>query len=94
MVSCNDCLHIDVCKNRYIFGDMPTCGYFKDSNRFIELPLGLKPKIKYDLKNLACDYAEARREITYQWNESYIGTKTSAQMQIDVWKSDETKGVE
>lgn len=38
MASCKDCLHVDVCKNIYIFGDMPICEHFKDRNRFVELP--------------------------------------------------------
>lgn len=38
MASCKDCLHVDVCKSKDIFGDMPVCSYFKDRNRFVELP--------------------------------------------------------
>ena len=38
MASCKDCLHVDVCKNRDIFGDMPICEHFIDRNRFVELP--------------------------------------------------------
>lgn len=38
MASCKDCLHVDVCKNRDIFGDMPICKHFKDRTRFVELP--------------------------------------------------------
>lgn len=38
MASCKDCLSVDVCKNRDIFGDMPTCEHFKDRTQFIELP--------------------------------------------------------
>ena len=37
MASCKDCLHVDVCKNRDIFVDMPICEHFKDRNRFVEL---------------------------------------------------------
>lgn len=38
MASCKDCLHVDICKNRVIFGDMPICEHFKDRTRFVELP--------------------------------------------------------
>lgn len=38
MASCKDCLHVDVCKSKDIFGDMPVCPHFKDRNRFVELP--------------------------------------------------------
>ena len=38
MASCKDCLHVDFCKIRDIFGDMPICKHFKDRNRFVELP--------------------------------------------------------
>lgn len=38
MASCKDCLHVDVCKSKDIFGDMPVCSYFKDRTRFVELP--------------------------------------------------------
>lgn len=38
MASCKDCLSVDVCKNRDVFGDMPTCEHFKDRTRFMELP--------------------------------------------------------
>lgn len=38
MASCKDCLHVDVCKNRDIFGDMAICEHFKDRTRFVELP--------------------------------------------------------
>ena len=38
MASCKNCLSVDVCKNRDVFGDMPTCEHFKDRTRFVELP--------------------------------------------------------
>lgn len=38
MASCKDCLHVDVCKSKDIFGDMPVCPHFKDRTRFVELP--------------------------------------------------------
>ena len=38
MESCKDCLSVNVCKNRDIFGDIPTCEMFKDRIRFVELP--------------------------------------------------------
>ena len=36
MASCKDCLHVDVCKNIYIFGDMPICEHFIGQNRISE----------------------------------------------------------
>lgn len=38
MASCKGCLHVDVCKSKDIFGDMPVCPNFKDRTRFVELP--------------------------------------------------------
>lgn len=38
MASCKDCLSVDVCKNRFTFGDMPIFEHFKDRNRFVYLP--------------------------------------------------------
>ena len=38
MASCKDCLHVDICKNRVIFGDMPICEHFKDRSKIVELP--------------------------------------------------------
>lgn len=38
MASCKDCLHVDVCKSKDIFGDMPVCSHFKERSRFVELP--------------------------------------------------------
>lgn len=38
MASCKECLHVDVCKSKDIFGDMPVCPHFKDRTRFVELP--------------------------------------------------------
>lgn len=32
MASCKDCLHVDVCKNRDIFGDIPICEHFTGQN--------------------------------------------------------------
>ena len=47
MASCKDCLHVDVCKNRDIFGDMPICEHFKDRNRFAELPCKVGDTVYY-----------------------------------------------
>lgn len=47
MASCKDCLHVDVCKNIYIFGDMPICEHFKDRNRFVELPCKVGDTVYY-----------------------------------------------
>ena len=33
MASCKDCLHVDVCKNRDISGNMPICEHFTGQNR-------------------------------------------------------------
>lgn len=38
MASCRDCLCGDICIDRYVCGDRPACSYFKDRNRFVELP--------------------------------------------------------
>lgn len=38
MVNCKECLHLDVCKSRDVFGDMSACEHFKDRSRFVELP--------------------------------------------------------
>lgn len=50
MASCKDCLHVDVCKNMYIFGDMPICEHFIDRNRFVELPCNVGDTV-YSIKN-------------------------------------------
>ena len=69
MVSCNDCLHIDVCEIRTCYmcdgggfkcddceiysnygGKIPSiknCKYFKDRNRFVELPCKVGDTVYY-----------------------------------------------
>lgn len=49
MASCKDCLSVDVCKNRDVFGDMPTCEHFKDRTRFVELPCNIGDTVYYFL---------------------------------------------
>lgn len=45
MANCKDCLHIDLCKDRYIFGDIPPCEHFKDSSKFVELPCKVRDTV-------------------------------------------------
>lgn len=64
MASCKDCLHVDVCKSRNIFGDMPACEHFKDRNQFLELPCKIGDTVY--VKMQFGGYAEAEvRDYSY-----------------------------
>lgn len=70
MVSCKDCLHIDVCEIRTCYmcdgfacddceihsnyGKIPSiknCKYFKDRNRFVDLPCNIGDTVYYFLNH-------------------------------------------
>lgn len=89
--TCEDCLCADVCK----YNDgvnlwcKSTCPCFKDKSLYIEVPCEVKPDVVYLLTDYASGVTEARRTVTYKWNESVLEKSLeSARKVIEHWKQE------